>query len=153
MASRNLSGSEQGPEQWPVSVQKKTLLFHENLDDFFKTASSEIGGKHYRRPLRHIAGERIGGAEPQNLVPDYDLPRVNNESNSKQRPRNRRVPTPLLRENRRIRQLALALFNRQFADGKICGNFFAGVFGCKLCAIRINRSSCKRASEQTAQPT
>src|SRR5262245_831004 len=84
VASRNVSWIEGHARTMAVTVPTRLgLLLHENPDNLFETTSAEIGGKHYCRPLGHVAGERIGGAEPQNLVPDYDLPHVDNESDSK----------------------------------------------------------------------
>ena len=102
--------------------------------------------------MAHCDRKRVGATETQDLVLDHDFPDINNECESEQRSRKSGVPATLFRDDRFIRQFALALLNRQFAHGKIGRNSFTGVFRCEPGAIGIDRSSCEGAAEQIAQP-
>ena len=85
--------------------------------DFLETTSAKIGGEYDHGPLRYVARKRVGATETQNLVPDHDFPDIDNECESEKRSRKSGVPATLFRDDRFIRQFALALLNRQFARG------------------------------------
>jgi hypothetical protein len=89
--------------------------------------------------LCDIAGKRIGRAEPQDLVENHDLPRIDDKGERKKQPRQRRVPAPLLGDDDLRRKFAFALLDRKLARGKTGGDLFARVFRAQLGAIGIDR--------------
>ncbi len=58
-------------------------LARKNARKFFDRSAAEISGHHNHRPLGYITRKWRGRAEAEYLVPDHDLPDVNDERERK----------------------------------------------------------------------
>ena len=74
-------------------------LSTENPGDLFDRAPADIGDDDHPGPIGDHAGDRIGCAEPEHLVPDDHFPEIDDHWRGEQRPDDGGVPPALLRND------------------------------------------------------